>query len=274
MVCQALGMCIWQWICCFFFEVSVIFSMRKSSLNFLRAKAVRVNTFLEIYLGAPRQREARTPPLDMLIGTLLSQNTNDRNSHRAYRELRKRFPTWKGVAEAPLRAIASAIRVGGMKNQKSRRIKVLLQEIRERYGSFSLRGIEKMTNDEVISTLTSYDGIGYKTAACVLLFSLRREVFPVDTHVHRVCNRLGFVRTTAPEKTFEAMKPLVPKGKSHSFHTNLIRFGRSVCRAQRPRCGSCPLYDECEFESKNSRAKMKTPTSSQSNVDFMLLDAI
>jgi len=229
---------------------------------------------LEAHLGVPRQKTKRTEPLDMLIGTLLSQNTNDRNSHRAYIELRRRYPTWKKVAEAPVGAIASAIRVGGMKNQKSGRIKALLRTVHKDYGSYRLRGIEKMKNDEVISTLTAYHGIGFKTAACVLLFSLRREVFPVDTHIHRICNRLGLVKTKNPDQTFEAMKSLVPTGKSYSFHTNLIRFGRTVCLAQRPRCGQCLFYDACGFSEKEKFASGKTAVSSRRNSDFMLLDEI
>ncbi len=229
---------------------------------------------LEIHLGVPRQKKKRTDPLDMLIGTLLSQNTNDRNSHRAYLELRRRFPTWKKVAEAPVGAIASAIKVGGMKNQKSRRIKALIRSIHKDYGSYRLRGIEEMNNDEVISTLTAFHGIGFKTAACVLLFSLRREVFPVDTHIHRICNRLGLVKTKTPDQTFEAMRPFVPEGKSYSFHTNLIRFGRTVCLAQRPRCGECLLYDGCVFPGKEKFASEKISPSSRRNSNFMLLDEI
>ncbi len=237
-------------------------------------KINRCTRLLEIHLGIPRQKKKRTDPLDMLVGTLLSQNTNDRNSHRAYLELRKRFPSWSRVANAPATAIASAIKVGGMKNQKSKRIKALLLNVRERYGAYHLSGIEKMTNDEVISLLTAFHGIGFKTAACVLLFSLRREIFPVDTHIHRICNRLGFVKTKTPDKTFDAMRILVPKGKSYSLHTNLIRFGRKVCHAQRPRCGQCPLFDECVFGEKEKFASIKHGLPSRRSTDFMLLDEI
>jgi endonuclease III len=240
----------------------------------MKRKTDRVIRILQSYLGVPRQKKARTDPLDMLIGTLLSQNTNDRNSHRAYTELRRRFPTWEKVAGAPVGAIASAIRVGGMKNQKSKRIKALLKKIFVKDGSYSLHGLKGMNDDDVMEMLTSFNGIGYKTAACVLLFSLRREVFPVDTHIHRISNRLGLVETKTPEKTFEAMKTLVPKRKSYSFHTNLIRFGRTVCLAQRPRCGQCPLYDECVFSRKEMYASEKHPVSSRHNTDFMLLDEI
>ena len=166
---------------------------------------------LERHLGVPRQKKTRTNPLDMLIGTLLSQNTNDRNSHRAYVELRRRYPTWQKVAEAPVAGIASAIKVGGLKNLKSRRIKELLHAVRKQNGTYHLLHLARMSNDEVISLLTAYHGIGFKTAACVLLFSLRREVFPVDTHIHRICNRLGLVHTKTPDKTFEAMKSLVER---------------------------------------------------------------
>ena len=166
------------------------------------------------------------------------------------------------------------LRVGGMKNQKSSRIKALLRIVHKDYGSYRLRGIEKMKNEEVISTLAAFHGIGFKTAACVLLFSLRREVFPVDTHIHRICNRLGLVNTKTPDQTFEQMSPLVPKGKSYSFHTNLIRFGRTVCLAQHPRCSRCPLYDECHFPEKEKFASEKTSSSSRRNPNFMLLDEI
>lgn len=240
----------------------------------MRRKTARVIRILESHLGTPCQKKARTGPLDMLIGTVLSQNTNDRNSHRAYRELRRRFPTWKKVAGAPVGAIASAIRVGGMKNQKSKRIKALLKKILEKNGSYSLHVLKGMNDNGIIEMLMSFNGIGYKTAACVLLFSLRREVFPVDTHIHRISNRLGLADTKTPEKTFEIMKSLVPKGRSYSFHTNLIRFGRTVCIAQRPRCGQCPLYDECVFSRKEMYASEKHPVLSRRNADFMLLDEI
>ena len=239
-----------------------------------RNKAAKIARLLELHLGVPYQKKKRTDSLDMLIGTVLSQNTNDRNSHRAYIELRRRFPTWKKVAEAPVRAIASAIRVGGMKNQKSGRIKELLRVIHKRNGVYNLRGIEKLEDASAIAALTFLHGVGVKTAACVLLFSLRRDVFPVDTHVHRICNRLGLVRTKSPEKTFELMRGLFPSGKGYSFHTNLIRFGRSVCLAQRPRCYECPIYIHCEYADKSKLKLLPSRSSTRENPNFMLLDEI
>jgi endonuclease-3 len=210
----------------------------------------------------------------MLIATMLSQNTNDKNSFQAYERLRQRFPTWDAVARAPRRAVASAIRIGGMANQKSGHIRSTLNGIRERFGEYALHGLEAMPNGAAIEFLTGFDGVGVKTAACVLLFSLRRDVFPVDTHIHRICSRLGLAPGCAiPEKTFRAMAGIVPTGESYALHTNLIRFGRMVCRSTSPRCERCPLFAECLYEKKKRRA----PTGGRSQHarhDFMLLDNV
>ena len=209
----------------------------------------------------------------MLIATILSQNTNDKNSHRAYTQLRKRYPTWDAVARGPLRSIKAAIRVGGMANQKAPRIKKTLAEVRARYGEYGLSALHKKSNEDVLAELTTMEGVGVKTAACVLLFSMGRDIFPVDTHVHRICGRLGLANSTLPDKTFEMMRTLVPKGRGYSFHTNLIRFGRKVCRSQNPECGICPLYEECVYEGKKKPPFRPTLTSSLDH-DFMLLDNV
>lgn len=242
-------------------------------LTSLRAKTLRVAKKLETFLGVPKQAKRLPKPLDMLIATILSQNTNDKNSHRAYTLLRQRFPTWEEVVHAPLRSIKSAIRVGGMANQKSVRIKETLEAINSLYGSYDLAGLNKKPDQSIIEELISLNGVGVKTASCVLLFSLRRDVFPVDTHVHRICNRLGLVRSQTPDKTFEMMRQLVPKGRGYSFHTNLIRFGRKVCRSQNPGCAVCPVYDECTFEGKAKR-KQRREALSKADHDFMLLDNV
>jgi endonuclease-3 len=131
-----------------------------------------------------------------------------------------------------------------------------------------------MSNEEVIEELTRINGVGVKTASCVLLFSMGRDVFPVDTHVHRVCGRLGLAPgCTTPEKTFWFMQSLIPKGKGYSFHTNLIRFGRRICRSNYPACDICPLFGECEFEGKTMKQGAKR-TPSKANHDFMLLDNV
>lgn len=234
----------------------------------------RIARALERHLGTPRQDGRLPPPLSMLVATVLSQNTSDKNSHRAYRELRRRFPGWRAVVEADLRSVRAAIRVGGMANQKAPRIREILKSLHDRYGTYSLEPLREMTDRDVIDQLTSLNGVGIKTAACVLLFSLGRDVFPVDTHVHRICNRLGLVRgCPTPEKTFEAMRPLIPPGKGYSLHTNMIRFGRRICRAASPACGQCVLFQECTYPLKRRRSGGHRSPSTADH-DFMLLDNV
>lgn len=242
-------------------------------LRRLRTKTRRAVAVLERLLGIPRQAAQLPSPLDMLIATILSQNTNDKNSHRAYTNLRTRFPRWEVLAKAPLGQIKAAIKVGGMANQKSVRIKQTLAVIKSQYGSYSLARLTNMRNDKVLDELTSLKGVGVKTASCVLLFSMRRDVFPVDTHVHRICNRLGLVKTATPEATFYEMRSLVPGGKAYAFHTNLIRFGRRICRSSNPACDACPLYNECVYEGKKRR-RQRQRTVSAADHDFMLLDNV
>ncbi|HXX63176.1 MAG TPA: endonuclease III, partial [Bacteroidota bacterium] len=193
---------------------------------FLRRKTARVARLLEAFQGLPHQASRLPAPLDMLIATILSQNTNDKNSHRAYQSLRSAFPRWSDVADAPLSAIRRAIRSGGMARQKSGRIKAVLRAVHRTHGAFNLSALRKMSDAEVLDELTALNGVGRKTASCVLLFSLGRDVFPVDTHIHRICARLALAPGgNNPDRTYSAMRDLYPAGKGYSLHTNLIRFG-------------------------------------------------
>jgi endonuclease-3 len=240
----------------------------------VRAKTLRVAKRLEAFLDVPRQPRHLPPPLEMLIATILSQNTNDKNSHRAYTQLRSRYKSWSAVARAPLRSLISTIRIGGMANQKAKRIKEILEAIRALYGTYTLAPLASLSDDDVFATLTRMKGVGTKTAACVLLFSLGRDVFPVDTHVHRICGRLGLAPAArTPDETFRIMRRNIPKGRGYSFHTNLIRFGRRVCRSTNPLCGVCPLYEECEYEGKTQR-RLPQAAQSRADHDFMLLDNV
>jgi len=129
-------------------------------------------------------------------------------------------------------------------------------------------------SEEVLTALVELNGVGVKTAACVLLFSLGRDIFPVDVHVHRLCKRLGMVPGTASaEKTFETMSRLVPRGKAYSLHTNLIRLGRTLCRPRDPKCGQCPLFGECTYKGK-APAMNPSRDRSKATLDFMLLDNV
>ena len=241
----------------------------------LRRKIKRMADKLEKYLGTPHPPSIRAKPIDMLIATLLSQNTNDKNSHRAYIQLKKTFPSWSEIAGVPWQKIATSIRTGGMANQKSKRIKKIIRTIEKEYGSIDLDFLYEKSDDEVIEILSSFDGVGIKTAACVLTFSLGRDIFPVDTHVHRICNRLGLTSNCkTPECTFQQMKPNIPKGKGYSFHTNLIRFGRKICKANNPLCNICPAYKECRYEDKEIFAIRRTNRITQKDYEFMLLDNV
>ena len=219
-------------------------SLKSQSLRKKTGKVVRILDNLygaEVWGGG-------TDPLNTLIKTILSQNTNDQNRDQAYAGLRSRFSTWEEVMGGNLRAIGRAIRVGGLANQKARNIQDFLRWLKRTRGKLDLKFICEMDPEGAISLLCQHRGIGVKTACVTLMFACGRDVFPVDTHVHRISRRLGLVpeKCTA-EKAHELLSPLIPKGKSLSFHVNLIEFGRGICRARNPACGSCPLRASCLY---------------------------
>lgn len=189
---------------------------------------------------------AAKPPLEELIFTLLSQHTSDLNRDRAWAALRKRFPSWESAAAARTRTIADVIRMGGLADSKAPRIKEVLREVRHREGGYTLERLRGMSDDEVRHYLVSLPGIGPKTAACVLAFALGRPALPVDTHVHRLAIRLGLVAAkTDASRTQTALENLVPPRSRLATHVRLIAHGRTICTAQRPRCGECVLADLC-----------------------------
>jgi endonuclease III len=178
--------------------------------------------------------------------TILSQHTSDLNSSRAFASLKERFPTWEQVDRASVPDIAEAIRSGGLAETKSRTIKRVLSDVREREGSFDLSRLNSLSDAEVNDYLCSLTGVGPKTAACVLLFSMNRPAFPVDTHVHRVAKRLGLVPEKATaEQTHAVLAPRIPPELRYEFHVQLIQHGRTVCKARAPRCSECVLLDLC-----------------------------
>ena len=185
-------------------------------------------------------------PLDELIGTVLSQNTNDRNSDAAMERLRRAMPDWDRAADASLSTIAAAIRPAGLHRQKARSIRAILRRVCAERGRADLDFLRRWPTGRIKEYLLDLPGVGPKTAACVLLFSLRRPVLPVDTHVHRVSRRLGLIgpRTTA-EQAHDVLAAVVPPRKVYAFHVLLIEHGRKVCHARRPECGVCALNDIC-----------------------------
>ena len=192
----------------------------------------------------------RLPVLDELVATVLSQHTSDTNSERAFAQLKDRFPTWEEVAEAPPGDVADAIRCGGIADQKARRIQRILAAISEREGRIDLHRLHDLDDAAAEAYLESLPGVGPKTAACVLTFAMGRAAFPIDTHVHRVATRLGWIpaKTTA-DRAYRILAPRVPPGIRYDLHLALITHGRTVCRAQRPRCDACVLRDLCAYGS-------------------------
>jgi endonuclease-3 len=197
----------------------------------------------------PRQPQRRWDnPLDSLIHTLLSQNTTAVNCERAYASLRRRFRTWEAVWEASLKDLIVTIRPGGLANIKAVRIKALLEEIWKEQGHFDLSFLRDLSDEEVRAYLGRFKGIGGKTTACVLLFGLGRAAFPVDTHVFRVCRRLGLLNgQPTAEKAQTFLEPLVRSRDCHALHVYLVDHGRQVCKAHHPACGACALSAACAY---------------------------
>jgi endonuclease-3 len=186
--------------------------------------------------------------LDVLIQTILSQNTSDVNSLRAYAGLRKAFPSWSALAEVDVGKVAVAIRPGGLANIKSRRIVQILRDLKKAYGRPTLEHLRRMKPEAAYAALKDMAGVGPKTAACTLLFGAGIPIFPVDTHIHRVCRRLGWAGPRETREKFqERIRRLVPGKKVYPLHLNLIEHGRRVCRAGKPACPTCCLKTICPF---------------------------
>jgi endonuclease-3 len=191
-------------------------------------------------------------PVETLIKTILSQNTNDGNRDRAYQSLLDRFETLPAVKEAPVEEIAEAIRVGGLHQQKARRIKQVLERIKQEQGSLDLSFLEGLSLDEAMAWLLASPGVGKKTAGIVVLFSFAKPYFPVDTHIRRVLTRVGLVEAKIdPHDQLNTLLPRDPQFMA-TVHLHLIRLGREICHPSRPDCSACPLRDDCEW----ARAKV------------------
>jgi len=221
----------------------------------LRRKVVRVCSLLEKRFGRENKGvNPRGSALDILVATILSQNTSDRNSVPAFRALKRRFPKWELVLGANEKGIAQVIRGAGLANLKAKRIKLVLSELKRRRGKLDLSFLRRMPTREAREFLLSFNGVGPKTTAVVLNFAFGKPVFPVDTHIYRVTRRLGVVsEKTSREKAHDVMDELVPDSEKGSCHVNLILLGRSICRPWNPRCLECPLNSQCGYFHKYFR---------------------
>ncbi len=213
----------------------------------LAQRAVKVHEKLLEFYGEPVWRNP-LPAIDELVSTILSQNTNDVNRDRAFDTLRAKFPTWEKVRDARTNQVIEAIRVAGLANQKGPRIQEVLKAITEERGNLDLSFLKKMPVDEARNWLTKFNGVGPKTAAIVLCFSLDMPAFPVDTHVYRVTGRIGLhpERMTV-EQAHPHLESLFPPDTYYAAHLNIIRLGREICSARRAMCEKCPIVKLCDY---------------------------
>ncbi len=198
----------------------------------------------------PRRLVPDGDPVSTLVSTILSQNTSDTNTERAFASLRRRFPKWDDVAGADTNDVIDAIRSGGLANRKAPRIQEALEEIRDRYGAYSLDALVALPLDDARDTLLSIDGVGPKTAACVLLFAMGRPALPVDTHVFRVARRLGLIaESTSPVRAHATLEAMMAgdANRTYRFHVEMIAHGRAICTARRPKCSICPIRSYCAY---------------------------
>lgn len=219
-------------------------------------KTQQVVARLLAFYGQPTWRTP-LPPLDELVSTILSQNTNDRNRDLAFDKLKATFPTWEAVRDAPLPAVIEAIRIAGLGNQKGARIQEVLRQISAERGQLDLNFLAQMPLEEARQWLLKFKGVGRKTAAIVLQFSLGIPAFPVDTHIYRITGRLGLRPAgISLEETHDLMEASMPPDEYYAAHLNIIRLGRELCHARTPNCAQCPLTDLCDdYQSRHSDLK-------------------
>ncbi len=210
-------------------------------------KARAIYQILELVYGTPEWREPLSS-VDELISTILSQNTNDTNRDLAYNNLRAKLPTWESVRDAPTEEVIDAVRVAGLANQKGPRIQSVLRQISAERGNLSLDFLCDMEKDEALDWLKQHKGVGPKTAAIVLQFSLDIPAFPVDTHIYRVAGRTGIRPSKMNvERTHPWMEQLFDPEQYGPGHLNIIKLGREICHARKPECPICPINQLCDY---------------------------
>jgi endonuclease-3 len=212
----------------------------------LPKRALKIHQSLLEFYGEPAWRNP-LPPVDELVSTILSQNTNDVNRDRAFNALTEKFATWEAVRDASAEEVVSAIRPAGLANQKGPRIQGVLRQITEERGSLDLSFLKDLPLEEARSWLTKFNGVGPKTAAIVLCFSLGRPAFPVDTHIYRVSGRVGLrPEAMTVEQAHPHLEKLFPPETYYAAHLNLIRLGREICHARKAECPKCPIRKLCD----------------------------
>ncbi len=225
-----------------------------------RTKPIAIADLLDVFTTAygPRPWYSRNEPLTELVTTILAQHTSDLNAERSFGLLWQRYGGWQAIVDAPTEQVVETIRTGGLAQQKGPRIQGVLHEIHRRRGDFDLHFLKDLPFDMALEWLTTLNGIGPKTARCVLVFSLGMPAIPVDTHVHRVLLRLGIIPPKlAADPAHKVIEAMVPEADKYRFHVYLIEHGRGVCRAINPRCEECPLQERCPASVTVLRAREK-----------------
>lgn len=215
----------------------------------IRQNIAEIERILYSTYGEPKlKNRKRLSVLDEMILTILSQNTNDKNSMRAFERLKERYPANEDLYKAEPQRVSEAIKIGGLGNIKAGYILGLLKWLDETTGTLDCEFICRKDTEEVINMFRSVKGIGVKTVAVSLAFACGRDIFPVDTHVFRVMKRLGALPDiNSPEKAYYYLKDIIPEGKRISMHMNVIKHGREICDARRPLCNKCPLTGVCDY---------------------------
>jgi endonuclease III len=220
---------------------------REELQEHMREKYRSVARILAELYGYPTWRQHH-PPVDELVDCILSQRTSDTNRDRGFAALKAYYPNWEAVRDAPVEEVTRVIQPAGLSQIKAPRIQEVLRTITERQGSITLDFMTDMDVADAKAWLTSLNGIGPKTAAIVLLFAFGKPALPVDTHVHRVTQRLGFIGAkVTPDAAHDLLEAIIPPDEYYQAHLNIIEHGRKVCRAPRPRCEACPLTALCDY---------------------------
>ncbi|MDP1546617.1 MAG: endonuclease III [Anaerolineales bacterium] len=224
----------------------------------LQNRAIQIHKTLMKAFGEPIWRNP-LPAIDELVSTILSQNTNDVNRDRAFDALRAKFPTWEAVRDAKEKDVIEAIKPAGLANQKGPRIQQALRAITEERGALDLQFLADMPLEEARSWLMKFNGVGLKTAAIVLCFSLGKPAFPVDTHVYRVTGRIGLrPEKMNVEQAHPHLESVFPPETYYAAHLNIIRLGREVCNARKPMCPQCPIKELCDYKDKTKSLSVKS----------------
>ena len=217
------------------------------TLAIRRKQYAKIAELLEEFYGYPEWR-SHLPPVDELVSTILSQNTSDTNRDMAFEALQQRYPSWEAVRDAPEAEVVETVRSAGLANQKGPRIQAALRYLSDTQGAITLDFLTDMDIEAAKDWLIQINGIGPKTAAIILLFAFNKPAFPVDTHVHRVTKRLGLIGPkTSAERAHQELEAIIPPDDYYPAHLNIIRHGRQICHARRPRCEECPLTEYCDY---------------------------